>query len=124
LNCPQSYKYRQTMTSSAITRRALLTGIGSIVVGAPAIVRVSSLMPVKVVEWTPFFPATALPETGERPWAGWVERVGFQMMDRILRTGYTPERAARSFYRTLSERQMRNRVAYARRHGFLSKERE
>ena len=30
-----------------IKRRALLTGLGSLIVGAPAIVRASSLMPVK-----------------------------------------------------------------------------
>ena len=35
-----------------INRRALLTGLGSLIVGAPDIVRVSNLMPLKVLEWT------------------------------------------------------------------------
>ena len=39
-----------------IKRRALLTGLGSFIVCAPAIVRASSLMPVKLVEWTPLSP--------------------------------------------------------------------
>jgi len=36
-----------------VNRRSLLTGIASLMVGAPAIVRASSLMPIKVVGWTP-----------------------------------------------------------------------
>jgi len=55
---------------------------------------------------------------GVRPLAGWVERVGYQMMDHVLKTGWTPERAA-SFYGGISETKMRSMVAYARRHGFL-----
>jgi hypothetical protein len=47
------------------------------------------LMPVKVVEWTPL----ALP-VSEKPYAGWVERVAYQMMDHVLKTGWTPERSA------------------------------
>jgi len=35
-----------------VNRRSLLTGIASLMVGAPAIVRASSLMPIKVVGWT------------------------------------------------------------------------
>jgi hypothetical protein len=57
-------------------------------------------------------------ETCERASAGWAERVAYQMMDQILRTGWTPERAA-SFYGGISESKMRSMVAYARRHGFL-----
>jgi hypothetical protein len=57
-------------------------------------------------------------ERGERPLAGWVERVSYQMMAHVLKTGWTPERAA-SFYGGISETKMRSTVAYARRHGFL-----
>ena len=52
-------------------RRDLLIGVTASLLCAPAIVRASSLMPVKVVEWTPL----ALP-VSEKPYAGWVERVG------------------------------------------------
>ena len=40
------------------------------------------------------------------------------MMEHVLKTGWTPERAA-SFYGAISESKMRSMVAYARRHGFL-----
>jgi hypothetical protein len=52
------------------------------------------------------------------PSAGWAERVGYNMMDHVLETGWTPERAA-SFYGGMSESKMRSMVAYARRQGFL-----
>jgi hypothetical protein len=93
-------------------RRDLLIGVNSLLC-APAIVRASSLMPVKVVEWTPL----ALP-VSEKPYAGWVERVAYQMMDHVLKTGWTPERAT-SFYGGISESKMRSMVAHARRQSFL-----
>jgi hypothetical protein len=37
----------------------------------------------------------------EKPYAGWVERVAYQMMDHVLKTGWTPERAA-PFYDGIS----------------------
>ena len=95
-------------------RRNLLIGVTASLLCAPAIVRASSLMPVKVVEWTPL----ALP-VSEKPYAGWVERVAYQMMDNVLKTGWTPERAA-LFYGGICERKMRSMVAYARRQGFLT----
>ena len=52
------------------------------------------------------------------PYAGWVERLAYQMMDHVLKTGWTPERAA-PFYGGVSEIKMRSMVAYARRQGFL-----
>ena len=60
-------------------RRNLLIGVTASLLCAPAIVRASSLMPVKVVEWTPL----ALP-VSEKPYAGWVERVAYQMMDNAF----------------------------------------
>ena len=76
-------------------------------------------MPIKVVDWTPLAsPVNEIWERGERPSAGWAERVGYQMMEHVLKTGWTPERAA-SFYGGISESKMRSMVAYARRHGFL-----
>ena len=96
-----------------IERRALLAGLGSLIFAAPAIVRASSLMPVKVVEWVPL----ALP-VGEEPHAGWIERLAYKAMDNVLKAGWTPERAA-PFYGGMSESKMQSAVAYARRHGFL-----
>ena len=90
--------------ASAITRRDLLTGIGSIVVGAPAIVRASSLMPVKVVG-SPSFPS----QPNERHYAGWIDRLAYHLMDNVLKAGWTVERAA-PFYGGMSENQMRSAV--------------
>lgn len=94
-------------------RRDLLIGVTASVLCAPAIVRASSLMPVKVVDWTP--PAR---DINEYHGAGFVERLAYQMMDHVLKTGWAPERVA-LFYGGISERKMRNIVAYARRQGFL-----
>jgi hypothetical protein len=47
---------------------------------------------------------------GERHYAGWVERAAYHMMDHVLKTGWTPERAA-MFYGGISERKMRSMVA-------------
>jgi hypothetical protein len=94
-------------------RRDLLIGVTASLLCAPAIVRASSLMPVKVVECTPL----VLP-VSEKPYAGWVERAAYQMMDHVLKTGWTPERAT-SFYGGISESKMRSMVAHARRQGFL-----
>ena len=58
--------------STLITRRAVLAGL----IAAPAIVRVTSLMPVRGV-------VLAI----ERPHAGFVERLGYQWMDSIVRPG-------------------------------------
>jgi hypothetical protein len=102
-----------------INRHSLLTDLASLMVGA-AIVRALSLMPIKVAHWTPLAsPVNEIWERGERPSAGWAERVGYRMMDHVLKTGWTPERAA-AFYGGISERKMRSMVAYARRQGFLS----
>jgi hypothetical protein len=57
-------------------------------------------------------------ERSERPSAGWAERIAYQMMDQVLRIGWTPECAA-SFYGGISESKMRSMDAYARRHAFL-----
>ena len=63
-----------------------------------------SLMPIRVVvSWAPLAsPVNEMWERGERPSAGWAERVGYQMMDHVLKTGWTPERAA-SFYASIGQ---------------------
>ena len=87
-----------------ITRRAIIAGLA-----APAIVRASSLMPIRGL-------LLAVPD--DRPRAGFVERLCFHWMDQVLKTGWTPE-AARPFG-GMSEQRMRRAVAYAWRHGFLT----
>src|SRR5215813_8767274 len=89
-------------------RRNFLVAATASLLCAPAIVRASSLMPIKVVGWTPLVsPVNEVWERGERPSAGWAERMGYQMMDHVLKTGWTPERAD-SFYGGISESKMRN----------------
>jgi hypothetical protein len=106
-------------TSPLMDRRNFLVAATTSLLCAPAIVRASSLMPIKVVDWTPVpVAANEICEAGERISAGWAERVGYQMMEHVLKTGWTPERAA-SFYGGISESKMRSMVAYARRLGFL-----
>jgi hypothetical protein len=109
-----SHHHADVPTASTVMhRRSLLIGVTVSLLCAPAAVRASSLMPVKVVDWTPL----PLP-VSEKPYAGWVERVAYHMMDHVLETGWTPKRAA-SFYGGISESKMRSMVAHARRHGFL-----
>jgi len=103
-----------------IERRALLTSLGSFVVAAPALVRASSLMPVKLVVWTPPLPSinAVCADTHELQ-VGFLERMAYHAMDNVLKAGWTPERAA-PFYGGITEIKMWNAVAYARRHGFLT----
>jgi hypothetical protein len=54
----------------------------------------------------------------EKPHAGIVERLAYQLMDQVLKTGWTPAKA-KPFYGGISEEKMRSMVAYARRYGFL-----
>src|SRR5215831_15497225 len=82
-------------TSPLMDRRNFLVAATASLLCAPAIVRASSLMPIKVVDRTPVsVPANEICEGGESH-AGWAERVGYQMMDHVLKTGWTSERAAR-----------------------------
>ena len=105
--------------SPLMDRRNFLVAATASLLCAPAIVHAWSLMPIKVVDWTPLAsPVNEIWERGERPSAGWAERGGYQMMEHVLKTGWTPERAA-SFYGGISESKMRSMVAYARRLGFL-----
>jgi hypothetical protein len=60
-----------------IDRRAMVTRLGSLIVGAPAIVRASSLMPVKLVDWPP----------NEHRHAGWIDRLAYQMMGQHIESG-------------------------------------
>jgi hypothetical protein len=99
--------------STGMHRRSLLIGATVSLLCAPAVVRASSLMPVKMVDWTPLAPLA-----NGRHYAGWTDRLAYKMMDDVLKSGWTPERAS-PFYGGISESKMRSIVAFARRHGFL-----
>lgn len=101
-----------TFNNRMIGRRSVLMGIGSLMIGTPAIVRSSSLMPVKVMHWKALCCACG------PNYAGWIERLAYQTMDNALKAGWTPERAA-PFYGGMSEEKMQSTLAYARQHGFL-----
>ena len=73
--------------SPLMDRRNFLVAATASLLCAPAIVRASSLMPIKMADWTPVpVPANEICEGGERISAGWAERVGYQMMDHVLKT--------------------------------------
>jgi hypothetical protein len=57
-------------------------------------------------------------DDGERPRAGFVERLAYHHMDLVLKAGWTAERA-KHFYGGMSEEKMRSIVARARRKGFV-----
>jgi hypothetical protein len=67
-----------------------------------------------VVDWTPVAPLAK-----EQHYSGWVDGLARKTMDDVLKTGWTPQRAAQIFG-GMSESQMRTVVAYARRRGFLT----
>jgi hypothetical protein len=87
---------------------------------APAIMPASSLMSLRGVKLQSALPPGLCCELGPH-YARFVERLGYNWMATILRTGYTPERA-RCFYGGMTEEQMRRSVAFARRHGWLPPE--
>ena len=63
--------------STPQTRRSVLLGLAAFSLPAPAIVRVSSLMPVRRVLIT----------EEQRPWAGYVERLFYNALASGLRRG-------------------------------------
>jgi len=104
--------------SSMMHRRKFLVAASTSLLCAPTIVRASSLMPVKVMEYAPLAPPSDETQSIERPLAGLCERLAYQSMDHVIRTGWTPEKAA-GIYGGMSEDDMRRAVAYARWHGLL-----
>ena len=90
-----------------ITRRSIFVGAASSLIFAPSIVRIASLMIVRVL---------ILPM--ERPSAGFVERLRFQYLDGALRRGWDDQREGQ-VVGGISEVQAREAVAYARKNGWL-----
>ena len=101
-------------TSPLMDRRNFLVAATASLICAPAIVRASSLMPIRAIVWTPL-PANGTCKDDERHSAGWAERLSYHMMDHVLEAGWTPERAA-SFYGGITESKMRS----ATRNGITS----
>ena len=91
--------------SHLITRRSLFMGAGALLLCAPAIVRATSLMPVR---------SLILPT--ERPGAGFVLRVFYNALASNLRNGrMTIIRNGK----LVSEAEARRLVAYARAQGWI-----
>jgi hypothetical protein len=97
-------------------RRLVLCGLGVTLIGAPAIVRASSLMPVPRM----LFLAPPVEAIRARPQEGLVRRLLMQSCVSHLNRGYDPQRAVRVNGRGMTEQEMRNMAAYAYRWGFLS----
>jgi hypothetical protein len=92
---------------SMLTRRRIFVGGVASVVCAPAIVRAERIMPIRALI-VPMQPVHA----------GFVERLRFQCMEQLLKSGWTSERA-RTFG-GISENEARRQVTYARLHGLLA----
>jgi hypothetical protein len=90
-----------------MTRRNIFVGAASSLIFAPSIVRIGSLMKVRVL---------ILPI--EHPSAGFVERLRFQYLDGALRRGWDEQREGR-VVGGISEVQAMEAVACARKNGWL-----
>jgi hypothetical protein len=101
---------------STVTRRGIFIGAAASLLCAPAIVRAASLMPVRVVIM-PIEPPR-FDQLSEIPHEGLWRRVMFACCDRDLKGGRTESSIIVNGGR-LSEHQMRDLVAYARKYGFL-----
>jgi hypothetical protein len=93
--------------SSLITRRSIFIGATASLIFAPAIVRVTNLMPVRRL------PFPCRPQA-----AGFVERLRYQFLEGALRSGWDDERHG-PVVGNISQAQARRAVAYAKAHGFL-----
>lgn len=90
-----------------ITRRSIFMGAAASLICAPAIVRVTNLMPVR-----------PLPFPAGRQYAGLVERLRFQFLANALKSGWDDKRHG-PVVGGGSEAQAKSAVAYAQAHGFL-----
>jgi hypothetical protein len=91
-----------------MTRRAIINGVAASLISAPAIVRVTNLMPVRRLPF-PFGPQSA----------GFVERLYFHALERHVRNLSAGQKSTIFNGRTLDVANARRRVAYAQAHGFL-----
>jgi hypothetical protein len=98
---------------SLITRRSIFIGAAVSLICAPAIVRTASLMPVRSLI-LPIVPIVPM-------WAGFVERLRYDFLEKALRAGWDDRRHG-PIVGGISESQARRSVAYARAQGWLSPE--
>lgn len=91
-----------------ITRRSILIGAAASLLCAPAIVRVTNLMPVRRLRF-PFGPQTA----------GFVERLYFHALESHVRTLKTGQTSIFFNHHIMAVEDARQKVAYAQAHGFL-----
>jgi hypothetical protein len=96
-----------TPADSLTTRRRIIIGAAVSLLCAPAIVRATSLMPVRRLPF-PYGPQ----------YAGFVERLRFQFLEGALRSGWDDKRHG-PVVGGISEAQARRAVDYAQAHGFL-----
>ena len=99
-----------------ITRRSILIGAAATLICIPAVVRATSLMPVRKLILP--FDRSRFPEP---QYAGFVDRLKYAYLERALRRGWDEDQRRGSAVPGLSAAQARNQVAYARAFGFLPK---
>jgi hypothetical protein len=92
---------------SLLTRRSIFVGAAASLLCAPAIVRVTNLMPVRRLPF-PYGPQ----------YAGYVERLRFHFLEGAVRSGWNDERHG-PVVDGISEAQARSAVSFAQAHGFL-----
>lgn len=98
-----------------ITRRSIFIGATASLICAPAVVRVTSLMPVRNSEFVTMERLYPGPQ-----YAGFVDRLKYDWLEKALRGGWDVSRNG-NLFGGISESQARNTVAYARHFGFLPK---
>jgi hypothetical protein len=91
-----------------ITRRDIILGVAASLICAPAIVRITNLMPVRRLPF-PFGPQSA----------GFVERLYLHALERHVRNLRAGQTSTIFNGTTLDPANARRRVAYAQAHGFL-----
>jgi len=102
------------------TRRGVLLGFGASLLAAPAIVRASSIMPVRRVLITDPAPI-AVPE---RPQEGFVRRLWFDACaSGLLQGRITVVRNGHMLGHVVTFSDAERTVRYALKHGFLSRQR-
>jgi hypothetical protein len=102
-----------------VTRRGVLIEAASLILCAPAIVRAANLMPVRgVIMPIKGLQSESASPTQLRPQEGFLRRLLFHWCDSDLKAG-RKESSMIVNGGHLSEEEMRNLVAYARRFGFL-----
>jgi hypothetical protein len=92
---------------SLISRRSIFIGAAAALICAPAIVRITNLMPVRRLPF-PYGPQ----------YAGFVERLRFHFLEGAVRSGWNDERHG-PVVGGMSEAQARSAVSVAQAHGFL-----